>query len=82
MLFPENPIWVVLTIFPVTAPVEVMLRMGVSGIEAWELAASIVVTALSIIGILFLVIKVFRVYLLMYGKRPGLGEIIRNLRSG
>jgi ABC-2 type transport system permease protein len=81
MLFPTNPIWVVLTIFPVTAPVEVMLRMGVSGVEAWELIASIMVMALTIIGILFLVIKVFRVYLLMYGKRPGLGEIIRSLRS-
>jgi len=31
--------------------------------------------------LLFLSIKIFRVYLLMYGKRPGLGEIIRNLRN-
>jgi ABC-2 type transport system permease protein len=82
MLLPNNPIWVVLTILPITAPVEVMIRLGLSDIPAWELAASIVVLVLSIIGGLLLTIKVFRTYLLMYGKRPGIGEIIRNLRSG
>jgi len=82
MLFPNNPIWVVLTILPITAPVEVMIRLGVSDIPAWQLAASIAVLVLSIIGILLLTIKVFRTYLLMYGKRPKLGEIIRSLRSG
>jgi ABC-2 type transport system permease protein len=81
MLFPNNPIWVGLTIFPITAPVEVMIRLGVSDIPAWELAASIAVLGLSIIGVLLLTIRVFRTYLLMYGKRPGIGEIIRNLRS-
>ena len=82
IVFPNNPIWVVFTIFPFTSPVEVMIRLGVSDIPAWELAASITVLILSIIGLLLLTIKIFRAYLLMYGKRPGIGEIIRNLRSG
>lgn len=82
MLFPNNPIWVVLTIFPITAPVEVMVRLGVSDIPAWQLAASIAVLGLSIIGALLLTSRVFRTYLLMYGKRPKFGEIIRCLRSG
>jgi ABC-2 type transport system permease protein len=80
-IFPDNPIWTVLSIIPITAPVATMLRLGVSGVPAWELAVSIVVLALSIIGGLFLTIKVFRIYLLMYGKRPGWGEIVRNIRS-
>jgi ABC-type Na+ efflux pump permease subunit len=40
------------------------------------------VLVLSIILVMFLAIKAFRVYLLMYGKRPSWGEIIRSLRSG
>jgi len=40
------------------------------------------VMVLSIIGALVLSVKAFRVYLLMYGKRPSWGEIIRSLRSG
>jgi len=82
MLFPNNLIWVVFTIFPLSAPVEVILRLGASDIPAWELATSIAVLGLSIIGILLLTIKVFRTYLLMYRKRPKFGEIIRSLRNG
>ncbi len=82
MLFPDNPIWAVLTILPITAPVEVMIRLGVSEIPAWQLVVSIAVMVLSIIGILLITIRVFRTYLLMYGKRPRLGEVMRSLRSG
>jgi ABC-2 type transport system permease protein len=81
-IFPDSPIWVVLTIFPVTAPVATMLRLGVSDIAVWELVVSIAVLALSIIGVLFVAIRAFRIYLLMYGKRPNWGEIVQNLRSG
>ena len=81
-IFPNSPIWVVLTIFPITAPVAAMLRLGVSDIPAWQLAVSIAVLVLSIIGVLSLSVKAFRTYLLMYGKRPNWGEIIHNLRSG
>lgn len=81
-IFPDSPIWVVLTIFPLTAPVAVMLKLGVTGIAAWELATSLAVIVLSIVGALLLSVKAFRVYLLMYGKRPSWGEIIRSFRSG
>jgi len=82
MFFPDNPAWVFFTIFPLSAPVEVIMRLGVSVIPAWQLVASIGVLALSVIGILLLTTRIFRTYLLMYGKRPGMGEVIRSLRSG
>jgi len=82
MLFPDNPIWVFFTIFPLSAPVVVIIRLGVSGIPAWQLVASIAVLVLSIIGILLLTIRVFRTYLLMYGKRPSFGEVMRSLGNG
>ena len=81
-IFPDSPVWKVLTIFPVTAPITTMLRLGVSDVAAWELVVSIAVLVFSIFGIMFLAIRAFRIYLLMYGKRPAWGEIIRNLRSG
>jgi ABC-2 type transport system permease protein len=82
MLVPNSPIWVVLSIFPFTAPVSVMLRLGLTGVPAWQLAVSIAVLMLSIVGGLLLAGKLLRTYILMYGKRPNLGEIIRSLRSG
>jgi ABC-2 type transport system permease protein len=81
-VFPDSPLWTVLTIFPITAPVTVMLRLGISDVAAWELAVSIAVLLASITGVLFLATRVFRAYLLMYGKRPTWGEIFRSLRSG
>jgi ABC-2 type transport system permease protein len=81
MAFPNHPIWVVLTIFPVTAPIQTMVRLGASEIPPWQIAANISVLVLSIIVGLYLVIKIFRTYMLMYGKRPSLGEISQNLRK-
>ena len=82
MFFPDNPAWVFFTIFPLSAPVEVIMRLGVGVVPAWQLVVSLAVMALSIIGTLLLTIRVFRTYLLMYGKRPGFGEVLRNIRSG
>ncbi len=81
LLYPNNPAWVVLSIFPLTSPVLVMMRMGLIGVPAWQLAASITVLALTVLGELWLSARLLRVYMLMYGKRHKLGEIIRNLRS-
>lgn len=82
MLFPNSPVWVALTIFPITAPVTLMLRLGSTDVAAWQIAVSILVLLLSVAGGLLLTARIVRTYLLMYGKRPGLGEIIRSLRSG
>jgi ABC-2 type transport system permease protein len=82
LLAPNHPIWSVFSIFPFTAPVLVMLRLGVTGVPGWQLATSIAVLVSCIIGGLVLASKLLRTYMLMYGKRPNLGEIIRNLRSG
>ena len=82
MFFPTSPIWIVLTIFPITAPVQTMLRLGIVDIPTWQLVVSIAVLALSIVGGFLAAIKIFRVHLLMYGKRPNIRAIISNLKNG
>jgi ABC-2 type transport system permease protein len=79
--FPNSPIWVVLSIFPVTAPVQMMIRLGVSDIPVWQIVTSIALLGLSVIVGLFLSIKIFRLFMLMYGKRPSLAEMIRGLKA-
>ena len=82
MFFPNSPVWVVFSIVPFSAPVLVMLRLGLSGVPTWQLVTSMVVLALSVAGGLWLAARLLRIYLLMYGKRPRLREIIRALRAG
>jgi len=79
--FPDSPVWVVLTIFPLTAPIQTMLRLGITDIPLWQILTNIGVLVLSIIGGIYFAIKIFRLYMLMYGKRPSLGEIYRNLKK-
>jgi ABC-2 type transport system permease protein len=81
MFFPNNPIWVVFSIFPFSAPVETLLRIGMTGVPTWQIAVSLAVLVLSIAGGMLLAAKLLRTYILMYGKRPSLGEIIRSMRK-
>jgi ABC-2 type transport system permease protein len=70
----------ILTFFPLTAPLTIMMRIN-SGIPLWEIIVSVSLLILSIWGSLLLASKVFRIYLLMYGKTPGWREIIKSLRQ-
>ncbi|NQU86951.1 MAG: ABC transporter permease [Mariniphaga sp.] len=80
-IFPNSPVWVVMSIFPITAPIQTMIRLGISDIPLWQIITSIGVLLFSIIGGLYLVIKIFRLNMLMHGKRPGFAEIIRSLKN-
>ena len=82
MFFPNSPIWVVFSIFPFSAPVTMMLRLGITGVPTWQLALSMAVLIASVLGGLWIAAKLLRIYLLMYGKRPRIREIIRALRAG
>lgn len=77
----DHVIGTILTLIPLTAPMMVFIRLGTSEIPAWELFLSISFLIAGIIGGLWLAAKAFRVFLLMYGKTPKLGEIIRLLRQ-
>jgi ABC-2 type transport system permease protein len=77
----DHVIGTILTMIPITAPMMVFIRLGTSEIPAWELFLSISFLIAGIIGGLWLAAKAFRVFLLMYGKTPKLGEIIRLLRQ-
>jgi ABC-2 type transport system permease protein len=82
LIFPNSPIWVILSIFPFTAPVVILLRLGLFGVPAWQLAVSIIVLILCITGGLLMAGKLLRAYTLMYGRRPDLKEIVRSLKAG
>jgi len=81
LIFPNSPVWVVFSIVPFSAPVLMMLRLGLSDVPAWQLVVSMVVLVLSVAGGLWVAAKLLRIYLLMYGKRPRIAEILRSLKN-
>ena len=78
---PEGAVSRALTFFPLTSPVATMMRLANHAISAWEIALSLVILAGSIVLTMWVAAKVFRVFLLMYGKRPAFREIVRNIRE-
>lgn len=67
--------------FPLTAPVAMLLRITSGHIPWIDVGISIVVLLASIYLAVKGAAKMFRAAALMYGKRPGVGEIIRWLRE-
>ena len=78
---PGNIIAQVLTYIPLTSPIMVIMRLGQGEIALWEILISLVLLVAAIAGSLWLVTKVFRSFLLMYGKTPRFREIVRRLRE-
>ncbi len=78
---PNAPLIVGMSLFPLTAPVVMFLRIVVGAATAGEVLASIGILLATIAGVVALSAKIFRVGLLMTGKRFGLGEVLRWFRS-
>ena len=71
---------VLLSLLPPLTPVVMSLRMAAMTVPWWQLALSVVLMAASIYAILSVSSRIYRIGILMYGKRPDLPEIIRWLR--
>jgi len=71
----------VLSFFPLTAPTMMMMRLPLAEVPWVDVVGSIVVLLLSIPAALWVGARLFRVGLLIYGKRPTVKEIWLILRG-
>jgi ABC-2 type transport system permease protein len=71
---------VLLSLFPPCTPIVMCLRMAAMAVPAWQLALSLVLMVLSIYGMVWVATRIYRVGILMYGKRPTLPEMLRWLK--
>ena len=78
---PNMAIVRVLSWFPLTAPTMMLLRMPMTEVPLVDVVGSLVMLILAIPVILWVGSKIFRMGLLMYGKRPSLRQIVRALRQ-
>lgn len=78
---PESPATVALSLFPLTSPMVMVLRI-VSRPETsvLEILSSLAILAASIPAVMWASAKIFRTGVLMYGKPPTLPEMVRWLR--
>lgn len=77
---PNSRVSVILSEIPLFTPILMTLRISVQTPPLWQIALSIVLLLLAIVSVVYVSARVYRIGVLMYGKRPNLPELIRWVR--
>ena len=78
---PTSRLAEVMSWIPFSAPIIMPMRMTATPVSATEIVATLAGVALASAACVWLAARIYRVGLLMYGKRPGLGELLRWIRQ-
>ncbi len=79
---PESTYAVTLSLIPFTAPIAMPVRWAASTVPAGELGASLGLLAAGIVAVTWMAARIYRVGILMTGKRPNVRELVRWVRAG
>jgi ABC-2 type transport system permease protein len=77
---PNSPLAITLSLFPLSSPILMVFRITVQTPPFWQIALSLLICLATIAGVIQVSAKIYRVGILMYGKRPSLVEVVRWLR--
>lgn len=77
---PSSKASVVLSEIPWFSSILMPLRISIQAPPIWQTILSVVLLILAILGVIYISAKIYRIGVLMYGKRPTLPELVRWLR--
>ena len=77
---PDAPAMVWMSMVPFFAPVVMYARIVVQTPPLWQIALSLLLLIGTIAGIMVLCARIYRIGILIYGKRPNLPEILKWLK--
>ncbi len=69
-----------MSMIPFISPIVMYLRIAVEAPPLWQIALSVAILIATVYGLLILCSRIYRIGILMYGKRPTLPEIIKWIR--
>jgi ABC-2 type transport system permease protein len=78
---PDSTLSVVLSLVPLFAPVLFFVRMSIQMPPTWQIVLCIVLLVWSILTMVRVAASIYRVGILMYGKRPSMRDIVAWMRS-
>jgi ABC-2 type transport system permease protein len=76
---PHGTIATVFSMIPLTSPIVMMMRIPF-GVPLWQIIVSMVLLFVTFLGVVWFAAKIYRVGILMYGKKPTWKELIRWLK--
>lgn len=77
---PDSTLSRVISLIPFCSPLLMNFRVSIGNPQPWELVLSFVLMSVTIVAILWVASRIYRVGILMYGKKPNLPEILRWLK--
>lgn len=77
----DNLVMKICSFIPFTSPMAMFVRIAMGNVAAWEIIVSVAVLIASTAGVGVLAAAVYRMGVLLYGKTPKLGEIMKMLRN-
>ncbi len=77
---PNSPTSVALSMVPFFAPTLMMMRIAMTNPPLWQTVGSMLIMVVTILAAVWFAARIYRVGILMYGKRPSLAELGRWLR--
>ena len=78
---PDSTLSITLSMVPLTSPVSAIIRLAVSDVPLWQTLLSLTILFASFVGVIWLAGRIYRVGILMYGKKPSLRELGRWIRQ-
>lgn len=76
---PDGPLAFWGSMFPLTSPIVMMVRLPF-GVPFWQIALSITLLFACFFGVVYLAAKIYRIGILMYGKKPSWKELWKWLK--
>ena len=74
--------WIkVISYVPFWTPTMMLMRIGAGSVGGWEIALTIGLMIVAIFVCFFIAARIYRFGILMYGQKPGLGQLIKVVRK-
>jgi ABC-2 type transport system permease protein len=80
MLAPTGKLAIVLSWLPWSSPIIMPMRMGLTSVSPISIAGSMVLAIIGSIGAIWLSARIYRIGMLMYGKKPSFAEVAKWIR--
>lgn len=77
----DNVVMKVCSYIPFTSPMAMFVRIAMGSVAGWEVAVSVAILIGSTVAVGFIATAIYRIGVLLYGKAPKPGEIVKMLKN-
>jgi ABC-2 type transport system permease protein len=77
---PTSRLSIFVSLIPFLSPILMLFRIALQTPPFWQIALSLALCIGTTVAVVYFAAKIYRVGILMYGKRPSLGELLRWLK--